>query len=131
MTKPQLWMRNPGAYQYRVQFRFVNEGGTALKTKTWELSRNADDPTQVHLLQAEAQLASRTPQLQELGRNYVAITIVVSTIVGELITYTSLEPVNSDPIKNHLAAYHLTIGVETSRSGLRFFLYTAKPRPSS
>ena len=56
LQNPKLWTLGPEHYSYRVQFDFVDEAGTLVKTKTWEVRRKYDDPPQLLFLQLSAQL---------------------------------------------------------------------------
>jgi hypothetical protein len=127
MKKPTLWLSTPGSYHYRVDFRFIDASGKLLKTRTWELKKQPHAESKIYLLQASAKLVSGKPVLEELGMNFVALTVVVAELEGELRT-TSLAADRGDLVYQQMAAFPLSFGVLLSHEGLKFSLYTAKAK---
>jgi hypothetical protein len=127
MARPRLFLLGPGHYAYRVDIRFVNGAGNLLKTKTWELRKKADQPHQVVLLQANAKLVGKVPELKELGENYVALTVTVESLQGELSTsaFVGFQP---DSVNQRVATFPLTLCVIVAPEGLNFSCYTATPK---
>lgn len=123
MTHWNLEQNNTG---YRVEFRFQNEDGTLLKTKTWELRREKTSPAKAMLLQCDAKLLSAKPTMEVLGPNYVAITTAVSEISGELSTTTFDGFHDMDKINRQVNAFPLTLGIVLDSSGLHFTLHTTR-----
>ena len=127
MARPRLFLLGPGNYAYRVDIRFVNVAGNLLKTKTWELRKKPDQPHQVVLLQANAKLVGKVPELKELGENYVALTVTVESLQGDLSTcvFKGFQP---EAVNQQLATFSLTLSVVMSHDGLNFSCYTACPK---
>ena len=127
--KPKIWMLGPDRYQYRVEFHFVDLSGTLLRTKTWELIRETEDPPKVLLLQANAKVASTVPAMKELGVNYVRITVSVSEMTGELVTTTFTNAETKDEVNQKLAAFPVTLGVVLENKGLQFSMHVTSVKP--
>ena len=123
MTRWDLEQNNTG---YRVEFRFKNEAGTLLKTKTWELRREKTAPAKAMLLQCNARLLSTKPRMEVLGPNYVAITTAVSEIIGELSSTTFDGFHEIAKINRQINAFPLTLGIVLDSSGLHFTLHSTK-----
>lgn len=122
------WNLMPNSFGYRVEFRFVNEAGTLLKSKTWELRREPTTPAKALLLQTNAKPLSMRPTMQELCVGYVCITTKVSEIDGDLVT-TSFDGLHDpDKVNRQLSAFPLTIGVVLDADGLHFTLHTSTPK---
>ena len=128
MTRPKLYMLGPGRYTYRMDIRFEDVAGNSVKTKTLSLHREVNDKPQVLLIQANAKLVGTEPKLEEIGRNYVAYTVEVSSLEGELCT-TALSFSQLDDVNQQLAAYSLTFSVLMARDCLKLGLYTSRPKP--
>jgi hypothetical protein len=124
MAKPKLYLLGPGRYAYRVDFRFVSPEGKLLRSKTWEIRREGDEEPRVQLLQANAKLLGDKPKLDELGPNYVAITVAVDAVAGGLATAV-LMGLQPEPFHRQVAAFPLTISIIVGPDGLNFSLYTA------
>ena len=127
MARPRLFLLEPGHYAYRVDIRFVDVAGNLLKTKTWELRKKPDQPHQVVLLQANAKLVGKVPELKELGENYVALTVEVESLQGELGT-SAFSGVQLEAVSQQMAAFPLTLCVIVAHDGLSFSCYTATPK---
>ena len=121
MTRWDLEQKNTG---YRVEFRFKNEAGTLLKTKTWELRREKTSPAKAMLLQCNARLLAAKPTMEVLGPNYVAITTTVSEITGEFATKTFDGFHDMAKINRQISAFPLTLGIVLDSSGLHFTLHS-------
>jgi hypothetical protein len=124
--KMKRWNLMPNSFGYRVEFRFVNEAGTLLKSKTWELRRERTTPAKALLLQTNAKPLSMKPKMEDLGAGYVAITTAVSEISGEFAITVFDGFGDPDKINRQLSAYPLTIGVVLDADGLHFTLHTTK-----
>ena len=127
MRKPKVWLLEPDRYSYRVLFNFVNPIGKLIKTKTWQLHKERDEPAKIFLLQAHATLADRAvkPALIELARNYVQVTTIVSELEGELhpMVFTGFH--QREKIKEQLAAFPLSMALVLENSGIHFTLHIA------
>ena len=123
MTRWDLEQNNTG---FRVEFRFKNEAGTLVKTKTWELRREKTSLAKAMLLQCHAKLLNAKPTMEVLGPNYVAITTSVSEIFGELATTTFDGFHDMDKINRQINAFPLTLGIVLDSAGLHFTLHSTK-----
>jgi hypothetical protein len=123
MTRWDLDQSNTG---FRVEFRFKNEAGILLKTKTWELRREKTSPAKAMLLQCHARLLNKKPTMEMLGSNYVVITTFVSEINGELATTTFDGFHDMDKINRQVNAFPISLGVVLDSSGLHFSLHSTK-----
>jgi hypothetical protein len=127
MAKPKIFLLGPSRYAYRLEIRFVNADGKLLKFETWEIRQEPDEKHRVLLLHANARLLGDKPRLEELGQNYVAITVAVAALEGELSTGV-LVGFQPEPLNQRIAAFPLTVTVIVAQDGLSFSLYTANQK---
>jgi hypothetical protein len=127
MARPLLWLLPSGGYSYRIDFQFVSPSGDHLQSQTWNLHHSPEEPAQVFLLQADARLVGDEPALEEIGRNYIGITIKVATLEGPL-TRTVLPGGQQDALTQQAAAFPVTVAVLKRKEGLKFALLTSNPK---
>jgi hypothetical protein len=113
-----------GGYSYRIDFRFVSPSGDHLRSQTWALFHAPDDPPQVLLLQAKAKLAAKHTTLEELRPNYVALSIVVTTLEGPLHRWVFSDR-HAETLTDRMAAFPLTLAIAKGPAGLDISLFTA------
>ena len=130
MKQPRLWTLESGEYNYRVQFDFVDGSGKLLKTKTWQVNREKDDPPQVLFLQATAQIGTQKPEWKDVKTNFVKLTIPVETLVGDLKTTSFQGFIDENQVNQVLASAPLTMGVVVDGSGVHFTMHIARIKNS-
>jgi hypothetical protein len=124
MARPKLWLLVPNHYTYRVEYRFVDSSGKLINSKTWELHHERGEKPKAILLQANARLIGDKPRLEEVGKNYVTITVTVASLEGELKT-SVFSGFPRELVNRQLVAYPLTLGIVMGLDGLSFSLFTA------
>jgi hypothetical protein len=128
MKPPTLWTLDPDQYQFRVEFRFTDVRGNLLRSKTWELAHRHADPLKTYLLQAQAALVKRRPEIEHRGRNYYVITIIVEHLRSDLHTsvFNAGEP---EAVLRQMALMPLTVGIVADAGGLHFSLHATNNKP--
>jgi hypothetical protein len=127
MARPNLWLLADGGYSYRIDFQFVSPTGNHLQSQTWEFFQAPHEPPQVLLLQADGRLVGGKPSLQELGSNYIAITLVMAALEGRL-SRSVFSSGQRRALAQQLAAFPLTLAIVKGQEGLKFLLFTATPK---
>lgn len=128
MKPPMLWTLEPDQYQFRVEFRFADVRGNLLCTKTWELAHRHTDPLKTYLLQAQAVLVQRRPEIEQRGRNYYVITIIVERLRSDLHT-SVFDAGQPEAVLNQMALLPLTVGIVADAGGLHFSLHATNNKP--
>ena len=129
MTKPQLWVLEPNQYSYRIIFNFVDHAGRLVRSKTWQIHKEASEPTKIMLLQANATIFANAgkPELKELAPNFLEVTTVVSAIDGDLYSTTVVGFDHPKVVAELMANYPLTMALVVENSGIHFTLHFTRP----
>ena len=129
MTKPQLWVLEPNQYSYHIIFNFVDHAGRLLKTKTWQIHKEASEPSKIMLLQGNATFLGKIgkPELKVLAPNFLEVTTVVSAIHGDLYSTTVVGFDHPKVVAELMANYPLTMALVVENSGIHFTLHFTRP----
>ena len=129
MNRPSVWLLESGDYQLRIEFRFVNQAGVLLKTKSWELTHQRTEPAKVILLQLNATLLAATPRIQQLNPNYFLITTLVDGVHGDF-TICTFKDLPSEQLIQQLTAFAMTFSLRLEPDAIHLNLHTTQPNPS-
>ena len=124
----QNWSLEQKHSSYRLEIQFVDEAGARLRSKTWALHREQSEPAKVILLQANARLTGKNPEMRVSGTSFVHLTIPVCTITGELSVTTFNSQSDPTQINQQIADSPVTLGIVLDSGGVHFSLFTAKPK---
>lgn len=124
----QSWSLEETHSSYRLEIHFVDEAGARLRSKTWALHREQSEPAKVILLQANATLTGKNPEMRVSGTSFVHLTIPVSEITGELSVSAFNTQFDPNQINQQIASFPVTLGIVLDAGGVHFSLLTAKPK---